>query len=75
MEYVIGIMVAAFICSIGGALVWYFKQERNSANNYVKGLADISESITGLVANNGAITTDAQKRMATDTFVIEEGEV
>jgi hypothetical protein len=74
MEYVIGIMVAAFICSIGGALVWYFKQERNAANNYVKGLADISESITGLVANNGAITTDAQKRMVADTFVIDEGE-
>jgi flagellar basal body-associated protein FliL/cold shock CspA family protein len=74
MEYVILIMVAAFICSIGGALVWYFKQERNAANNYVKGLADISESITGLVASNGAITTDAQKRISRDIFVIDEVE-
>lgn len=74
MDYVIGIMVAAFVCSIGGALVWYLRQERNAANSYVKNLADISELITGLVTNNGAITTDAQKRMTTDTFVIEEGE-
>ncbi len=74
MEYVIGIMVAAFVGSIGGALVWYSKQERNAANKYVKDLADISESVTELVDKNGVIATDAKKRMATDIFVIEEDE-